>query len=95
MVGAGLGPLAMGMSYDRTSSYKLMLECFAVALAVASLPVLRLGTYAYPSAQKAGRGECHDLRSLKRFFSLAVEEGTAASHFCNVSSEGATGLRST
>jgi cyanate permease len=56
MVGAGLGPLAMGMSYDRTSSYKLMLECFAVALAVASLPVLRLGTYAIPVRRKRAGG---------------------------------------
>ena len=55
MVGAGLGPLAMGVSYDRTGSYKLMLLCFAAALAVASLPVLRLGAYAYPNAHKAGR----------------------------------------
>jgi cyanate permease len=55
MVGAGLGPLAMGVSYDRTGSYELMLICFAVALALATLPVLRLGTYAYPSTRKASR----------------------------------------
>jgi MFS family permease len=54
MVGAGLGPFAMGVSYDRTGSYRLMLLCFVVALALASLPLLRLGTYAYPSARKAG-----------------------------------------
>ena len=50
MLGAGLGPFAMGVSYDRTGSYKLMLVCFAVALALASLPMLRLGPYAYPTA---------------------------------------------
>jgi MFS family permease len=51
MLGAGLGPFAMGVSYDRTGSYKLMLACFACALALASLPMLQLGAYAYPAAQ--------------------------------------------
>ncbi len=55
MLGAGLGPLAMGISYDRTGSYKLMLVCFAIALAFAGLPMLRLGPYAYPAAREAGR----------------------------------------
>jgi MFS family permease len=55
MPGAGLGPFAMGLSYDKTGSYKLMLLCFAAALALASLPMLRLGAYAYPSARKAGK----------------------------------------
>jgi MFS family permease len=50
MLGAGLGPFAMGVSYDRTGSYKMMLVCFAFALALASLPMLRLGAYAYPAA---------------------------------------------
>ena len=55
MVGAGLGPFAMGLWYDRTGSYKLMLLCFAVVLAQASLPVLRLGTYVYPSTRQTSR----------------------------------------
>jgi MFS family permease len=55
ILGAGLGPFAMGVSYDRTGSYKLMLLCFAIALGLASLPMLRLGAYAYPSAGKPGR----------------------------------------
>jgi MFS family permease len=50
LLGSGLGPLAMGVSYDRTGSYRLMLTCFACALALASLPMLRLGPYAYPAA---------------------------------------------
>jgi len=49
MLGAGLGPFAMGMSYDRTGSYRYMLVCFAAALALASLPMLRLGAYEYPA----------------------------------------------
>jgi MFS family permease len=53
MLGAGLGPLALGVSYDRTGSYTAMLVCFACALAVASLPMLRLGPYAYPAAREA------------------------------------------
>ncbi len=55
MLGAGLGPFAMGVSYDRTGSYKLMLVCFAFALALASLPMLRLGPYAYPAARESGQ----------------------------------------
>jgi len=49
MLGAGLGPFAMGVSFDRTGSYKLMLVCFGLALAPASLMMLRLGPYAYPA----------------------------------------------
>lgn len=55
MMGAGAGPLAMGVSYDRTGSYRLMLLCFMVALPLASLPMLRLGAYVYPSTHRAGR----------------------------------------
>jgi len=55
MLAAGLGPFAMGVSFDRTGSYKLMLTYFAVALALASLPMLRLGPYAYPAAREAGQ----------------------------------------
>ena len=55
MLGAGLGPFAMGVSYDGTGSYKLMLVCFAFALALASLPMLRLGPYAYPIARETGQ----------------------------------------
>ena len=57
LLAAGLGPFAMGVSYDGTGSYKLMLVCFAVALMLAGLPMLRLGAYAYPSAREAGRGK--------------------------------------
>ncbi len=55
MLGAGLGPFAMGVSYDRTGSYHLMLVCFAAALALAGVPMLRLGPYAYPSPRGAGQ----------------------------------------
>jgi len=54
MLGAGLGPFAMGVSFDRTGSYKLMLVCFACALAMASAPMLRLGAYVYPAARESG-----------------------------------------
>jgi MFS family permease len=53
MMGSGLGPFAMGMSYDRTGSYRYMLICFAAALALASLPMLRLGAYEYPAPVEA------------------------------------------
>ena len=30
MLGAGLGPFVMGVSFDRTGSYNLMLVCYAL-----------------------------------------------------------------
>jgi MFS family permease len=56
MLGAGLGPFVMGRSFDRTGSYRMMLLWFSGALAVAILPMLRLGPYAYPVARKGGGG---------------------------------------
>lgn len=55
MVGAGGGPFLMGASYDRFGSYRPMLTYFAVGLALASLLILRLGTYAYPGHRAAER----------------------------------------
>ena len=52
MLGAGLGPLAMGMSYDRNGTYQRMLVYFAFALAIAGLPMLRLGAYVYPAGRE-------------------------------------------
>jgi len=52
MLGAGLGPFAMGVSFDRTGSYGFMLVCYAFALMLAILPILRLGAYAYPAARR-------------------------------------------
>jgi cyanate permease len=55
MLGAGLGPFAMGVSFDRTGSYTLMLVCCALALALASLPMLRLGVYADRAVRRSGK----------------------------------------
>ena len=52
MLAAGLGPLVMGVSFDRTGSYNFMLGCFAVSLGLASLPLLRLGAYPYPAGRE-------------------------------------------
>jgi cyanate permease len=46
---SGLGPTIMGVCYDRTHSYKLALEGFAIALAIASILISRLGPYAFPA----------------------------------------------
>ena len=56
MLGAGVGPLAMGLWFDRARSYNGMLLFFAGALAIASLPMVRLGTYVYPAAQERDGG---------------------------------------
>jgi hypothetical protein len=55
MLGAGAGPFAMGITFDRTGSYDLMLGCSAIALALASALMLRLGPYAYPGRRRTGQ----------------------------------------
>ena len=49
---SGLGPTIMGVCYDRTHSYNLALEGFAVALALASIFISRLGPYAFPAPKR-------------------------------------------
>jgi len=51
MLGTGLGPFAMGVSFDYTGSYELIFVCFEVALILASILMLRLGPYAFPSSK--------------------------------------------
>ena len=52
-VGTGLGPVLMGVSFDRTRSYDLALAVFGVALACASVLVSRLGRYTFPARRAA------------------------------------------
>lgn len=49
---SGLGPTIMGVCFDRTHSYKLALEGFAVSLALASVLISRLGAYAFPAKRE-------------------------------------------
>ncbi len=49
MFGAGAGPFLMGVSFDRTGSYGLMLGCSVFALGIASVLMLGLGAYVYPN----------------------------------------------
>lgn len=55
MLGAGVGPYLMGVSFDKTGSYRLMLGCSAAGLAVASVLMLQLGSYAYPGRRAVGQ----------------------------------------
>jgi predicted MFS family arabinose efflux permease len=52
MLGSGLGPFVMGVSFDRRGSYNLMLECFGFVLVAASILILRLGPYVYPASKR-------------------------------------------
>jgi MFS family permease len=56
-LGASVGPVAMGMSFDLTGSYDRGIIGLGVSLAVAVFLVARLGAYRYParSALAAGR----------------------------------------
>ena len=55
MLGAGLGPYAMGISFDMTGSYRPMLVASVFALGLAIFLVLRLGAYVYPGQHKIGQ----------------------------------------
>ena len=57
MLGAGAGPFAMGVSYDVTGSYQLMLAFFAIALLLASGLTIGLGSYVYPSGSPPSQDE--------------------------------------
>jgi cyanate permease len=59
MLGAGAGPFAMGVTYDVTGSYQLMLAVFGFALLLASGLMLGLGRYVYPSGSQGSRNEAH------------------------------------
>jgi MFS family permease len=52
--GSGLGPLLMGICFDRTGSYDLAFRVSVVALAVASILISRLGPYVYPAKERPG-----------------------------------------
>lgn len=51
-VGTGLGPLLMGLSFDRTRSYTFALGVFGISLVCASALVSRLGQYRFPAARR-------------------------------------------
>jgi MFS family permease len=51
VVAGGLGPLVMGLVFDRTGSYRMPLAAFGAAAIVAAALVTRLGPYRFgPSA---------------------------------------------
>ena len=47
VLGGALGPWLMGLGFDRTGSYQIILASFLVATAVAATMMLRLGPYRY------------------------------------------------
>jgi len=52
-VGAGVGPLLFGWSFDRTGSYKIILDVAFVALIVCGAALLALGRYRYGIRKEA------------------------------------------
>ena len=57
MVGAGIGPFLMGLSFDQTGSYATAMIGMMIALAVACVLMLRLGPYAFGGIVDAQRTE--------------------------------------
>lgn len=54
-VGGVIGPIAFGVSFDRTGSYALPLWGAAIALCCAAIGILQLGPYRYESDAPAAR----------------------------------------
>lgn len=57
MLGSGVGPYLMGLSFDRLGAYDPALLGQCAALAVAALLLLKLGPYRYPSQRSATAGD--------------------------------------
>jgi MFS family permease len=55
MLGSGLGPFVMGVSFAKAGSYDLVLVCFGFGLGLASILMLLLGSYAYPAKHDTGQ----------------------------------------
>ncbi|MEP7336976.1 MAG: MFS transporter [Acidobacteriota bacterium] len=55
-LGGALGPALMGLGFDRTGSYRMVLLGCGVATVVAALLMLRLKAYPIYNAQPSGRG---------------------------------------
>ena len=55
--GSALGPLLMGVAFDRFGSYNPLLAVFVVALALAAGLVSRLGRYAFPPCAPVASGD--------------------------------------
>jgi MFS family permease len=52
-LGAGIGPLVMGMSYDRLGAYSVGLWCMFTAVCIGVVLVSRLGSYRYGVVETA------------------------------------------
>lgn len=67
MIGVGVGPYLMGVSFDYLHSYRPMLVIFECALLIACVLFLRLGAYPFPAEQRArknDRGETGNVQSV-------------------------------
>ena len=53
MLGSGLGPFLMGLSFTRTGSYGTAIVGFAIGLCLASALILLFGPYRYPATKVA------------------------------------------
>lgn len=53
MLGSGLGPFLMGLSFTRTGSYGTAIVGFAIGLVLASALILLFGPYRYPATKAA------------------------------------------
>jgi cyanate permease len=54
MFGSGIGPFALGVTFDRAGSYLPLLAVLAAALLVACVLILRIGDYVYPATDHGG-----------------------------------------
>jgi cyanate permease len=68
VVGSAIGPLMMGLAFERLHSYEPALWTFGAFMLVASAAILSLGPYRYPAEEKnpGGAGRLVDAPATER-----------------------------
>jgi MFS family permease len=67
VIAGGLGPLVMGLAFDRTGSYRVPLAAFGAAAIVAAMLVSRLGPYRFEAPPDDARRPVWAERPSERF----------------------------
>jgi cyanate permease len=57
VVGSAIGPLLMGLAFERLHSYEPALWMFSAFMLLASCAILSLGPYRYPAEAKTAAGD--------------------------------------
>ena len=82
VLGSGVGPLLLGLSYDRLGSYDPVIPVLMVALVVGAVLIATLGPYAYPAVPGFDRLAARDELAASEMLSTIAEggDGSARPH---------------